>query len=173
LINRRFYWLSAFPLGGFTRSWRITRSFVMNKQLNHYRIFSVHATPHRNKSLLGFCASDAGTYISSCATHFVHIVWRLEDRQLPVCRDLLLPVLWECYRMLRPSSIREQLLTLRRPSYPMGGIDTSNSIRNAFATNDNPLELRIPTRRFPITKQFFRSIAIRVMSLPTYVVRDR
>ena len=49
-------------------------------------------------------------------------------------------------------------------------IDTSSSIRNALATKDIKLALRIPARRLPINNQFLRPIAIRFMSLSTWLL---
>jgi hypothetical protein len=49
-------------------------------------------------------------------------------------------------------------------------IDTSNSIRNALATKDIKLALRIPARRLPINSQFLRPIAIRFISLSTWLL---
>jgi hypothetical protein len=49
-------------------------------------------------------------------------------------------------------------------------IDTSNSIRNALATKLTQLALRIPARGLPINSQFLRPIAIRVISLSTWLL---
>jgi hypothetical protein len=49
-------------------------------------------------------------------------------------------------------------------------IDTSNSIRNGLATKLIKLALRIPGRRLPINNQFLRPIAIRFISLSTWLL---
>ena len=49
-------------------------------------------------------------------------------------------------------------------------IDTSSSIRNARATKDIKLALRIPARTLPINNQFLRPIATRFMSLSTWLL---
>jgi len=49
-------------------------------------------------------------------------------------------------------------------------IDTSNSFRNALATTLIKLALRIPARRLRINNQFLRPIAIRFISLSTWLL---